>query len=348
MNMNAAHAAYNGLTVTTVFSTVALDPLDPTTLTAVSINRVWASFTNPNDALFVWGGGGVLGTGVINNVNATGTGPGSGFLNHVFGGDMPPNSSAAVSNADTFFTIGCTLQNQIPAGQGISLLMIPGTPGGLTGNTINLSPQGGGVATTPTNSAGAPNPITLAGFTGDGDTALRVLLMQLVVRQGEHVHGTIGVTMNLGSLAGATTTIQNQAFGPLTPPPLICCQPTTCTIGISPTQCQSLGGVIATFGISCTQCNGACCASDGTCTVTSFANCAASGGTFRGYATNCLAVCTPGDIDGDNRVNLDDLLAVIKNWGACRTPCPPCPSDLNSSCTVDVDDLLYVIQHWLP
>jgi MYXO-CTERM domain-containing protein len=42
--------------------------------------------------------------------------------------------------------------------------------------------------------------------------------MQLVVNQGEAVNGTIGITINLGGLAGATTTIQNQMFGPLTPP----------------------------------------------------------------------------------------------------------------------------------
>jgi hypothetical protein len=212
-----ANAAYNGLGVTSANATVALDPTDPTTLTPVTIHRVWANFSNAADALFVWGGGGGLGTGVINNVTAGGA-PGGGFLNNALGGDLPPNTSAAVSNADTYFTIGVTLQNQIPAGQSISLLTIPGTPGGLTGTTIALSPQGGGVTTTPTTGAGAPNPISLAGFTGDGDTALRVLLMQLVVPQGQHVNGTIGVTINLGSLAGATTTIANNSFNSIPAP----------------------------------------------------------------------------------------------------------------------------------
>ena len=92
------------------------------------------------------------------------------------------------------------------------LRLIPGTPGGLTGNSINLS-NGGGVATTPTTSAGAPNPIALAGFTGDGDSQLRVLLMQLVVPIGQFVGGSIGITFNVGGLAGATTTLQNQPFG---------------------------------------------------------------------------------------------------------------------------------------
>jgi hypothetical protein len=211
--LTSARAAYNGLTTTSVNSTVALDPTLPMQLTPVTVHRVWASFTNPNDALYVWGGGGGLGTGVINNLNASATGPGTGFLNVVTSGNLPPFTSAVVSNSDTYFTIGVTVQNQIPGGQGIPLLLIPGSPGGLTGHTINLSPQGGGVATTPTNSAGAPNPIALAGFTGDGDTALRVLLMQLVVNQGQHAVGVIGVTINLGGLAGATTTLQNQQFG---------------------------------------------------------------------------------------------------------------------------------------
>ena len=213
-----ANAAYNGLVVTSANATVALDPLDPTVLTPVSIHKVWASFTNAADALFVWGGGGGLGTGVINNLNATGTGQGTGFLNNSVGGDLPPNTSAGISNSDTYFTIGVTLQNQIPAGQSISLLTIPGTPGGLTGNQIALSPQGGGVTTTPTTGAGAPNPISLAGFTGDGDTALRVLIMQLVVPIGQHVGGQVGVTINLGSLAGATTTITGNTFSSIIVP----------------------------------------------------------------------------------------------------------------------------------
>jgi hypothetical protein len=171
---------------------------------------VWAFFTHGDDALFVWGGGGGLGPAVINNLNVIGSAPGTGFLNNTVGGDLPPSSSAQISNSDTYFTIGVTLQNQIPSGEGISLLLIPGTPNGLTGNSINLS-DGGGVVTTPTTSGGAPNPITLASFTGDGDTALRVLLMQLVVPLGETVAGSVGLTFK--PAGGQTTTLQNQHFG---------------------------------------------------------------------------------------------------------------------------------------
>jgi hypothetical protein len=108
-----------------------------------------------------------------------------------------------------------------------------------------------------------------------------------------------------------------------------------------------MGGVIVTGSPFCTICAGGCCASDGTCAIMNFADCAAIAGTFRGYNAHCPVVCTPGDINGDARVNVNDLLVVITYWGACPVPCPPCFADLNSSCTVDVDDLLYVIQHWL-
>ena len=210
----SANAAYTGLQVTTVNTTTTFDSDVPSlTNVAVSIHRVWAGFTNPNDALYVWGGGGGLGTGVIENTNALGVGLGTGFLNDINGGLLPPNANAGVGARDSYFTIGVTVLNQIPANQGISLLVIPGSPGDVTGNSISLSPAGGGVTTTPTTSAGAPNPISLAGFTGDGDLTLRVLLMQLTVHQGENVRGTIGITINNGALAGATSTLQNQSFG---------------------------------------------------------------------------------------------------------------------------------------
>jgi hypothetical protein len=53
----------------------------------------------------------------------------------------------------------------------------------------------------------------------------------------------------------------------------------------------------------------------------------------------------------DNQVNVDDLLAIIQQWGECQ-PQPagacdlPCASDIINTGTVDVDDLLFVINHW--
>lgn len=50
----------------------------------------------------------------------------------------------------------------------------------------------------------------------------------------------------------------------------------------------------------------------------------------------------PGDANGDGAVNVNDVLAVISNWGAC----PVCSADINGDGVVDVLDLLMVIQHW--
>ncbi|HWB19956.1 MAG TPA: hypothetical protein VG711_06625, partial [Phycisphaerales bacterium] len=58
------------------------------------------------------------------------------------------------------------------------------------------------------------------------------------------------------------------------------------------------------------------------------------------------------DINGDGHVNIDDLTAVILNWGACDDPCPPCPADIapagKGDCTVNIDDLTMVILSWQP
>ncbi len=52
------------------------------------------------------------------------------------------------------------------------------------------------------------------------------------------------------------------------------------------------------------------------------------------------------DINCDGAVNVDDLIAVILNWGACPAPPAPCPADTNNSGAVDVDDLITVILNW--
>jgi len=54
--------------------------------------------------------------------------------------------------------------------------------------------------------------------------------------------------------------------------------------------------------------------------------------------------CLP-DINGDKRVDVDDLLSVLSNWGACDAQCP---ADIDASGSVDVPDLLLVIGSWGP
>ena len=53
-----------------------------------------------------------------------------------------------------------------------------------------------------------------------------------------------------------------------------------------------------------------------------------------------------GDINGDDAVNVIDLLLVINAWGPCPAPPSPCASDINGNSAVDVNDLLLVINSW--
>jgi hypothetical protein len=58
----------------------------------------------------------------------------------------------------------------------------------------------------------------------------------------------------------------------------------------------------------------------------------------------------PGDVTGDEHVDVNDLLGVITAWGAC-TPAPaPCMADIappeSGDDQVDVNDLLAVITNW--
>lgn len=54
-----------------------------------------------------------------------------------------------------------------------------------------------------------------------------------------------------------------------------------------------------------------------------------------------IAACS-GDLTGDAIVNVDDLLVVMAQWGACSG----CAGDLNGDMMVDVGDLLTVINAW--
>jgi len=57
----------------------------------------------------------------------------------------------------------------------------------------------------------------------------------------------------------------------------------------------------------------------------------------------------PGDLNGDEQVNVADLLRVISGWGSCPiSPIVPlpCPSDADEDGNVNVEDLLHVIANW--
>jgi hypothetical protein len=55
----------------------------------------------------------------------------------------------------------------------------------------------------------------------------------------------------------------------------------------------------------------------------------------------------PADINGDGVVDVEDLVAVVVNWGPCAGPDEPChPADTNEDGAVDVVDLVAVILAW--
>jgi hypothetical protein len=64
-----------------------------------------------------------------------------------------------------------------------------------------------------------------------------------------------------------------------------------------------------------------------------------------GIPDECETLCE-GDVDGDNDVDVDDLIAVILDWGVCPPPPPACTSDTDGDGDVDVDDLITVILNW--
>jgi hypothetical protein len=76
---------------------------------------------------------------------------------------------------------------------------------------------------------------------------------------------------------------------------------------------------------------------------------ALTGGFWTGVDPDIVPTC-PADIappGGDDVVDVDDLLVVINNWGAC----PGCVADIapaGGDDVVDVDDLLVIINSWGP
>ncbi|MCI0366150.1 MAG: dockerin type I domain-containing protein, partial [Phycisphaerales bacterium] len=54
----------------------------------------------------------------------------------------------------------------------------------------------------------------------------------------------------------------------------------------------------------------------------------------------------PGDLTGDGIVNIDDLLALLSDWGSCPAPSTVCPADLDGDGSVNINDLLMLINNW--
>lgn len=66
-----------------------------------------------------------------------------------------------------------------------------------------------------------------------------------------------------------------------------------------------------------------------------------AGGFWTGSTDTPTPVC-PGDLNGDNVVDVSDLLILLGAWG----PCPGCAADLNGDNVVDVSDLLILLGAW--
>ncbi len=63
--------------------------------------------------------------------------------------------------------------------------------------------------------------------------------------------------------------------------------------------------------------------------------------------TNSGVTPAPGDLDGDCRVGITDLLALLAAWGPCPPACPPsCPADLDGNCAVGITDLIVLLAGW--
>ena len=52
-----------------------------------------------------------------------------------------------------------------------------------------------------------------------------------------------------------------------------------------------------------------------------------------------------GDLDGDGRVGMADLLILLVAWGPCED-CGDCPGDLDGDCTVGTGDLIVMLGNW--
>ena len=152
------------------------------------IYRVYAEFTEPTDMVASWGSGfTTFGFGGIWNITENNT-PGSGFTNipNDFTGDTAPFISGTFADWDTYMTIGVLYGTQGPENSDFTVTYA---------NTPLFIANG-------TNAWTGPGGVFLFGDLQQGfanyrvngnDTDTRVLLMQLVVNEGEHVHGSIGI-----------------------------------------------------------------------------------------------------------------------------------------------------------
>src|SRR5262245_57053196 len=191
-----AEAVLQGLVVTPEVSGGGPPPIGGPRV----IYHVYAQFDSPTDRVNAWGGGPELGPATIQNILANGN-LGNGFTNPGgAGGQLAPKSPGTTRDWDTYMTIGVRYVSDAPLGEGC-VVQIPFTPTFISGTTWSTPAGGGGVSILPFPDCDEQ---TTAGFRVTGnDTDTRVLLMQLVVNQGQFVKGTIGVDWSVDGVPGS-------------------------------------------------------------------------------------------------------------------------------------------------
>ena len=61
-----------------------------------------------------------------------------------------------------------------------------------------------------------------------------------------------------------------------------------------------------------------------------------------GFCHGLAGACIDGDLDGNNLVTIDDFLALLGDWGACKG----CPADIDGDNEVGIDDFLTLLGNW--
>jgi hypothetical protein len=208
-----AMAVYTGLTAQ-LHTTVSIGGQDH------SVFRIYANFDDPGDRLVAVFGSPSLGSMTLQSRNGSDTDFGNPFYNNPTGGGgitAPSEEQIAIDpdrRWDTFATIGLSTVDQSPVGDFTSL-----TPGfqGVVGTEYVVT--NGAWYSLPTfdddgdtGTPEVPPPQTLAGWTGDGDDALRVMLLQLTVVAGDNVRGTINIDYFPPLGTGGGTIVVHQPF----------------------------------------------------------------------------------------------------------------------------------------
>jgi hypothetical protein len=217
MTMHSAHASYTGLQV--VREQVTLQ--DGTLMNRF---RVYAVCSNPDDAITAVSGqpAHLL---LVQSRTFDDTAPGSAFYNAFGGGASAPTLAAIANNADvehdTFVSIGVATADQ-GSGSGTQIdetTLSPGFSGIPTVASFSLSNLLwlGNPAVGPSNGVMTQ---ARAGYLGDGDPQLRVLLMQLTVSSTSTVRGTVMVSGWNGD-SGAAFTLYDQTFNSIPGPPIL-------------------------------------------------------------------------------------------------------------------------------